>query len=123
VNLQPGSPPIQVVYKSNAGTVGGTVVKPDDAAADGAAAVLIPEASLDSLTPDFGRVCPSGPGGAFEIESVKPGSYYAFAVNHMEPGKFYDPQTARKIVSGAARVQVTEGSAVSVNLKVIRLEE
>jgi hypothetical protein len=63
VNLQPGSPAIQIVYKSNAGTVSGTVVKPDGDAGDGVAVVLIPEASLDSLTPDFGRVCPSGPGG------------------------------------------------------------
>jgi len=123
VNLQPGTPPIQIVYKSNAGTVSGTVVKPDGDAGDGAAVVLIPEASLDSLTPDFGRVCPSGPGGGFEIESVKPGSYYAFAVNHLEVAKFYDPETARKIAAGAARVQVTEGSAVSVSLKVIRLDE
>jgi len=68
-------------------------------------------------------MCPSGPGGAFEIESVKAGSYYAFAVNHLEPAKLYEPRTARQIVSSAARVQVTEGSAVSVKLKVIRLEE
>jgi hypothetical protein len=118
LNLQPGSPPIQVVYKSNAGTVSGIVD-----ADDGVAAVLIPQASLDSLTPDFGRICPSGPSGAFEIESVKPGSYYAFAVSRLEPAQFYAPETARKIIVDAARVQVTEGSAVSVKLQVIRLDE
>jgi hypothetical protein len=118
VNLQPGSLPIHVVYKPNAGTVTGTVDT-----GDGATVVLIPQTSLDSLSVDLGRMSQSGTGGAFEIESIGPGSYYAFAVDRLEPEKFYDPQVVRKIVASAAVVRVTEGSAVSVKLQNIRLDE
>jgi hypothetical protein len=123
LNLQPGSPPIRVVYKSNGGTVSGTVVNSDGVAVEGVTAILLPQTSFDIHVPDYGRVNTSGPGGTFEIESLKPGSYYAFAVNHLEPAKIYDPQAAQKIISGAARVDVTEGSTVSVKLKVIPLDE
>jgi hypothetical protein len=118
VDLEPGSPPIHVVYKPNAGTVSGTVDTEE-----GATVVLIPQASLDSLSVDFGRMSQSGTGGAFEIESVGPGSYYAFAVDRLDPAKFYEPQVVRKIVSSAALVQVAEGSVVSVKLKNTRLEQ
>jgi hypothetical protein len=118
VSLQAGSPPIHVVYKPNAGTVSGMA---EDAEAG--TVVLIPQSALDSLAVDFGRVCAVGPGGAFEIESVGPGSYYAFAVNRLDPEKFFDPWIARKIASNAALVQVAEGSAVSVKVKTIRLDE
>ena len=65
----------------------------------------------------------SGPGGAFEIESVGPGSYYAFAVDRLEADKLRDPRIVRKILSSAALVQVAEGSALSVKVKNIRLDE
>jgi len=118
VSLQAGSPPIHVVYKPNAGTVSGMAE-----GAEGGTVVLIPQSALDSLAVDFGRVCAIGPGGAFEIKSVSTGSYYAFAVNRLDPEKFFDPWIARKIASNAAVVQVTEGSAVSVKVRTIRLEE
>ena len=123
VKLQPGSPPIQVVYKSNAGTVSGTVVKPDGDAGDGAAVVLGARAIARLAHAGLRASVPQRPGGGFEIESVKPGSYYAFAVKHLEVARFYDPETARKIAASATRVQVTEGSAAAVRLKVIRLDE
>ena len=118
VNLQPGSPPIQVVYKPNAGTVSGTVEERDEKQV-----VLMPQGPLDLLAPDFGRVVQTGSGGAFEIASVGPGSYYAFAVDRLKPEQFSDAQFVRKIISEAVRVQITEGSAVSVKLKVIRSDE
>jgi hypothetical protein len=118
VSLQAGSPPIHVMYKPNAGTVSGMAAE-----AEGGTVVLIPQSALDSLAVDVGRVCAIGPAGAFEIEGVGPGSYYAFAVSRLDPEKFFDPWIARKIGSDAAVVQVTEGSAVSVMVKTIRLEE
>jgi hypothetical protein len=117
IHLQAGSPSIRVVYKPNAGTVSGIVD------GEGGTVVLIPQSELDSERVNFGRVCASGLGGAFEIESVGPGSYYVFAVNRLDPEKFFDPWIARKIASYAAVVQVAEGSAVSVKVKTIRLEE
>jgi hypothetical protein len=124
VSLQAGSPPIHVVYKPNAGTVSGTVdTMGSREDAEGGTVVLIPQSALDSLAVDFGRACAIGPGGAFEIESVGPGSYYAFAVNRLDPEKFFDPRIARKIASNAALVQVAEGSAVSIKVNTIRLEE
>jgi hypothetical protein len=118
VNLLAGSPPIRIVYKPNAGTVSGAVES-----GNGASVVLIPQAALNSLAVESGRISPSGAGGAFEIEGVAPGSYYAFAVDRLEADKLRDPRIVRKILSSAALVQVAEGSAVSVKLKNIRLDE
>jgi hypothetical protein len=118
VNLDAGSPPVRIVYKPNAGTVSGIVES-----GSAASVVLIPQAALDSLSVESGRVSPSGAGGAFEIQSVAPGSYYAFAVDRLEPDKFQDLRIVRKIISSAAIVQVAEGSAVSVKVKNIRLDE
>jgi hypothetical protein len=103
VNLEAGSPPIRIVYKPSAGTVSGSVES-----GNGASVVLIPQAALDSLAVEAGRISPSGAGGAVEIEGVAPGSYYAFAVDRLEADKFHDPRIVRKILSSAALVQVTE---------------
>jgi hypothetical protein len=57
------------------------------------------------------------------MDSVGPGWYYAFAVERFDPGKLFDRQIVRKIVSTATIVHVTEGSAISVKLRAVPLEE
>src|SRR5580704_16277034 len=84
VNLQAGSPPISVIYKPNAGTVTGTVES-----SEASSVVLIPQAALDALDVQYGRVTALGPGGTFKIDSLAPGSYYAFGVDRLQPEKLY----------------------------------
>lgn len=117
-NVQPGSPPIQIVYKPNAGTITGTVESPD-----AKSVVLIPQGALDATDVQYGRATPVGAGGAFEIDSLAPGSYYAFSVDQVAPERLYNPTVARRIAAAAALVHVTEGAAVSVKPPLVRLGE
>ncbi len=118
VNLQAGSPPVHIVYKPNAGTITGTI-----GSGDVASAVLIPQAALDAMDVDYGRVCHAGPGGTFEIDSVAPGTYYVFAVDVMLPTKFSDRSALQRYRNAATRIVVSEGALVSVKLTTIQSEE
>ena len=117
VNLQAGSPPISLIYKPNAGTVTGTV---ESAGAN--SVVLIPQAALDALDVQYGRVTPLGPGGAFEIDSLAPGSYYAFAVDRLEPERLGNRAILGWIAAAAALVHVTEGATVSIKPPLVRFD-
>ncbi len=117
VTIQAGAPPIGVTYKPNGGTVTGTVES-----ADTGSVVLIPQAALDAFDVQYGRVSPTGPGGAFEIGSLAPGSYYAFAVNRLEPEKLYKRAILGRIASAATLVHVTEGAAVSIKPPLVRID-
>ena len=117
VNLQAGSPPISVIYKPNAGSVAGTVES-----ASAGSVVLIPQAALDALDVQYGRITPLGPGGGFEIDSLAPGSYYAFAVNRLEPERLYNRAILGRIAAAAALVHVTEGAAVSIKPPLVRFD-
>ena len=109
VTLQPGAPQLRFVYKPNAGTVTGAIESPE---AD--YVVLIPQPALDSLDVQYGRISRRTPGGTFEIDSVGPGSYYAFAVDHLDPATLSNPAAVRRIVNAAVIVQVIEGATISV---------
>jgi hypothetical protein len=117
VNLQAGSPPISVIYKPNAGTVAGTVES-----ADAGSVVLIPQAGLDAADVQYGRITPLGPGGAFEIDSLAPGSYYAFAVDRLQPERLYNRALLGRIAAAAALVRVTEGATVSIKPPLVDFE-
>ncbi len=116
--LQPGAAPVRIVYKPNAGTVTGTVESPE---ADDV--VLIPQPALDSLDVQYGRISRRTPTGTFEIDSVGPGSYYAFAVDRLEPDKLSNPAAVRRIVNAAALIQVTEGAAISIKPPLVRFSD
>jgi hypothetical protein len=59
--------------------------------------------------------------GAFAIESLAPGTYYVFAVDRMEPARYFEPQIAQRIKAEATVVKVSEGSTISVKLQTIGL--
>jgi hypothetical protein len=118
VNVQAGSPPISVIYKPNAGTVTGTV---ESAGAN--SVVLIPQSAVDADDVQYGRVAPLAPGGSFEIDSLAPGSYYAFAVDRLQPEMLDNRATLGRIAAAAALVHVTEGAAISIKPPLVRLDD
>ena len=116
VNLQAGSPPISVIYKPNAGTVTGAVES-----AEANAVVLIPQAALDAFDVQYGRITPLGPGGTFKIDSLAPGSYYAFAADRLQPERLYNQAILGRIATAAALVHVTEGATISIKPPLVRV--
>jgi hypothetical protein len=117
VDLFPGSPPLRILYKPNAGTTRGTVDH-----CEKATVVLVPEQALTDLTQDFGRfsACRSGGGsdGEFSIASLRPDAYYIWALDTVDPKTFTDPKLLQKLIPKAVRVTVQEAGTASVHLSV-----
>jgi Carboxypeptidase regulatory-like domain len=112
VELSPSSPPIRVVYKPKAARVRGTV---EDGA--GSAVYLLPqdESLLDN---QFIRSAACDGFGRFEVGSLRPGDYYAFAFDRVEFDVLTDPAFVRALAPRAVQIHVSEGEIGSVNLKV-----
>lgn len=102
--------PVQVVYKSDGGTVRGTVDKGADMIV-----VLIPQETGSLKIGISGK---AGPGGAFSIADVPPGDYFAAAVpdtNGIATAEFQ-----RFLAANGTRVRVEPSLAVSVDLRPAR---
>jgi Carboxypeptidase regulatory-like domain len=113
VELRPGSPPVQIVYRPQAGRVRGVVDR-----GEGAQVVLLPseEALWDA---QFIRSAKAGTGGQFEVGSLKPGEYLAFAF--AEPQNFdelSDPALVRPLLTQGVRVVVRQGEASETKLRI-----
>lgn len=117
VNLTNGSTPFRVIYKPNAGRVLGTVEK-----GEGSTVVLLPkeEAFLDG---QFIRSAKCEAGGSFEVSSLRPGDYYAFAFDHVDLGTLEDPAFVRNLAPRAVTVQVKEGEIASMELQLTHWPE
>jgi hypothetical protein len=117
VNLTNGSTPFRVIYRPNAGRVLGTVEK-----GEGSTVVLLPkeEAFLDG---QFIRSAKCESGGKFEVGSLRPGDYYAFAFDHVDFGALEDPAFVRSLAPRAVTVQVKEGEIASMGLQLTHWPE
>jgi len=54
--------------------------------------------------------------GKFAIDSLRPGSYYAFAFDRVRKEMLEDVEFVRKIVPRAVRVEVRQGEAANFDL-------
>jgi protocatechuate 3,4-dioxygenase beta subunit len=108
VELAPGSPPVKIVYKNDGGTVRGTVENGEHAMV-----LLVPKGSGDSNS-IFSSRC--GAGGAFSIEDVPPGDYYAAAFEHVDVSS---PAFVSTIAANAVPVHVAPRSAANIDLHII----
>jgi hypothetical protein len=116
--LTPGSPPLRVIFKSDGGTVRGTVAE-----GEGATVVLAPadESLLDSL---FIATTQAGEGGRFEFTNLRPGQYQAFAFDHIgDPDALTDPIFIKSQSAWATTVRVEHSQHAAVDLKVVRWPE
>jgi hypothetical protein len=116
--LAPGASPLRVVFKSDGGSVRGTVDQ-----GEGASVALVPadDALLDSL---FVATTSAGEGGRFELGNLRPGEYRAFAFDHIgDADALTDAAFLKSVSAWAAAVHVEHGRAASVDLKVVRWPE
>lgn len=107
VELTPAPPPLKIVVKP-AGTVLGTI---EDA--DSGTIVLFPQSFAGT-----GYSVQSGVGRTFEISGVRPGEYYAIAMERLDPAAITDAVRVRGLMTKATSVRVDAGSSASVQLKV-----
>ncbi len=115
VEFSPGSLPIIVTYKSDGGTVRGTV---EDCA--GAAVTLAPQESK-LLIGEFIQRAACDAGGRFQIGNIRPGEYYAYAFDRAPGMLEYSRLASPTLANQAVRVTVRAGESTSITLKVTSL--
>jgi hypothetical protein len=103
--------PLKVVYRSGAGRAAGTVDR-----GEGAWVVLVPQDEALRDPDQFIRTARCAAYGKFAIDSLRPGSYYAFAFDRVRKEMLEDVEFMRKIVPRAVRVEVRHGEAANFDL-------
>lgn len=112
MELNAGAPLITVVYKTNGGTVHGTVEK-----CDSGQVVMVPQdEALRRAGFLYNARCVIAPSGAdrYEIAAVRPGEYYVLAFAGHGPMPGYDG-----ILNQASRVTVRASEATSADLRAL----
>jgi len=112
-----GMPPVRVVFKPNAAGVRGAVEN-----CGGASILLLPQEEGLWNYPFIQHESCDG-NGHFAIGGLRPGSYYAVAVERIDGTGLDDLGTLRRLASMAERVQVDSGRVAYVELKVQRWPE
>jgi len=112
VELTNAAIPFRIAYKPNAGRVRGNVEK-----GIGSTVVLLPqdEALLDG---QFIRSEKCDGNGHFEVGSLRPGEYFAFAFDRVDHDALEDVRFVRNLRSLAVLVHVDAGQAANAELKV-----
>jgi protocatechuate 3,4-dioxygenase beta subunit len=110
--LAPGSPEIRAVFRPLPGGVNGTVD-----GSERATVVLLPQdealRDLDGVPKTQRRA-----DGRFEIDSLRPGGYYAWAFERLDVDALRDAAFVRTLVAHAATVRVNRGETASLALSV-----
>jgi len=113
VAIAEGTPPLHVVFKPNAAGVRGTVEN-----CGRAVILLLPQ---DEGLWDFRFIrrgaCDSS--GRFEIGGLRPGGYYALAVDRVDATGLDRVATLRRLAGMAAKVEIESGRVAYVELKVV----
>ena len=110
--LTPGAPEIRAVFRPLPGGVNGTVDGGDRATV----VLLAQEEALRDL--DTLPRAPRRADGRFEIDSLRPGGYYAWAFERLDVEALRDPAFVRTLVARATAVRVNRGETASLDLSI-----
>jgi hypothetical protein len=115
-----GAGEIEVVIRSGAAEVDGTIQAGSGAAVGpGTIVVLVP----DDVTADgYGTLTGVVSGDSFAIQNVPPGHYYAFAVDHWD-SVWQNADFLREIQRQGTSVEMEENARTQVQLPVMNSEE
>jgi hypothetical protein len=111
VELSTGTLPVTITYRSDGGTVRGSVEN------CGKAVVVLAPQNSSLQYPEFIRRTTCREGGQFEIRGLRPGDYYAFAFDR-EPGMLETSSFAQQWVNSAERITIRANEATRTILKV-----
>jgi len=110
---------LEITLSSRGAHVQGTVLNEDTLPAVGAWAVAIPDkktrrASYSADTDQYGH---------FEVRGLPPGKYKLFSWGAPQQGAWEDPEFLKEYEAKATVIEVDEGDAKTVQLKLIRAKE
>jgi hypothetical protein len=115
--FSPGSSgTLNVVLRSGAGKLNGTILDAKNQPVAAAVVALIP-AQRNRL--DIYKTSITGGNGSFVMTGVTPGEYSLFAWEAMEPNSYFDPDVLRQYESKGRSLRIVDGSNQTVELRVI----
>jgi hypothetical protein len=109
--LAEGVPPVRVVFKPNSAKLRGTVEN------CGGASILLHLQDEGLWNFRFIRRGSCDSSGHFELGGLRPGNYYALALDRIDSTGLDDLSILRRLASIGAQVQVDSGRAAYVELK------
>ena len=112
VTITEGMPPFRIVYKPNSAGVRGTVESCGEASV-----LLLPE-DEDLWDFRFLHRASCDRDGHFQIGGLRPGAWYALALDRVDSTGLDDLAALRRLAAMAATVRVEAGSVATVDLKV-----
>ena len=112
VDMTASSPAVRLIYRADGGRLQGTVKN-----GGGTNVALFPQNPALLFENLHLRVARCDDDGRFEIGGIRPGDYYAIAVDRVEWDAFESPAFTAALANNAARVRVEAGAAVTVELR------
>jgi hypothetical protein len=110
---------LEVIVKSDGGTIEGTVSGADKKSLTGRSVVLVPELARRKNFALF-RTTASDEQGGFRLTRVPPGNYKLFAWDSMVPGAYESPEFLQRYESRGVDVKVSASGVVKIDLTAIR---
>jgi carboxypeptidase family protein len=107
VEFSPDSAHLRVVYRSDGGTLRGTVEN------CGNATIAIAQRNVPSV-----RFAHCTEGGHFEIPNLRPASYYAFAFDKLEANTSNFLSSLPSLINKAVTVEINAGQVSNIELKI-----
>ena len=106
---------LELVARTRAGRLEGTVVDAKGRPMPGIEAVLVPAREADR-TPGRVMAAASDQNGRFDLESVPPGDYKLFAWDDLEPYGYFDAEFVRRYEADGTPIRIGQGSRQRVQL-------
>jgi len=116
VDLTPGAPALTPVFRSDGGSVRGTV---ENCGSGGVVLVARDPSQRWLARNGLTARCSTGPTGSgrYEITAVRPGEYYALALHNDASSLFFIPHWDENLVGQAGSVTVRAGEVSSLDLR------
>jgi hypothetical protein len=120
VELKADSPGLHIVYKEGGGALNGSVADCGRATI----VVVIPrEAALrKNMFYRLIRRTSCGEGGGYQILNMRPGGYYAFALDRYRPQPNEFEELDPALEAQAASIEIRDGETTTVDLKVLAID-
>jgi len=110
--------PMEVVVSTNTGVADGTVQNDKGDPAVNVTVVLIPNVPRRGRL-DLYRTTSTDAAGKFHVEGVAPGDYKVFSWEEVDLGSWQDPDFIRTFEDRGRPIQINEGGASNIELRVI----
>ena len=118
----PGTDTVEVVIRSGAGQIAGTVMDSKSQPVLGIPVILLPDSPLRNRD-ELYKTTSTDQNGRFTIANIAPGDYKVFSWEALPQSGYYDPEVMKKYESQGHSIHVVESFNETVDVKMIPAAE